>query len=256
MLASERHALILDQVAIKKTVSISNLSDELGVSRETVRNDIRVLSEQHMLMQVRGGAVRVQTAEPPIDVRSDTNSEGKNAMAQYIVSQIPDGASVIIDNGSTTQSCARALAKHRKDLLVYTNDLDVARILAPTARELVILGGRLAKGELASQGLDTIKALARYRSEFALVGVGGLSEQAGFTDFTSEAAILRETMLEHARFPFLLVDHTKFGIVGQVCLSTIPSATTVVVDKKVPTEISDVLNVAKINLYICETHSS
>ena len=251
MLATERHALILDQVAIKKTVSIRNLSGELGVSRETVRNDIKILSEQHMLTQVRGGAVRVQTAEPPIELRSDTNPEGKVAIADYIVSQIPDGASVIIDSGSTTQACARALAKYRKDLLVYTNDLDVARILAPTSRELVILGGRLAVGELASQGLDTINALMRYRAEFALVGVGGLSAHAGFTDFTSEAATLRETMLDHARIPFLLVDHTKFGMVGQVCLSTIPPSITIVVDKGIPAEIADTLSVENENIHTC-----
>ena len=255
MLATERHALILDQVATKNTVSIRYLSDELGVSRETVRNDIKTLSEQHMLTQVRGGAVRVQTAEPPLDVRSDTNPEGKNAIADFVVSQIPDGASIIIDSGSTTQVCARALAKHRKDLVVYTNDLDVARILARTSKELVILGGRLADGELASQGLDTIKALTRYRAEFALVSVGGVSEQAGFTDFTSEAATLRDTMLEHAHTPFLLVDHTKFGIVGQVCLSTIPLATTVVVDRNIPAEITNILGVAKANLHICDTHA-
>lgn len=252
MLATERHALILDQVAIKKTVSIRNLSDELGVSRETVRNDIKILSEQHMLTQVRGGAVRVQTAEPPIGVRSDTNPEGKNAIANFIVSQIPDGASIIIDSGSTTQACAHALANHRKDLLIYTNDLEVARILARTSRELVILGGRLAEGELATQGLDTINALTRYRTEFALVGVGGLSAQAGFTDFTSEAATLRDTMLAHARTPLLLVDHTKFGTVGQVCLSAIPSATTVVVDKDIPTEITDMLNVGFENIHTCQ----
>jgi len=252
MLASERHELILDQVTINKTVSIRNLSDQLGVSRETVRNDVKILSEQHMLTQVRGGAVRVQTAESPLNVRSDTNPDGKNAIADFIVSQIPDGASIIIDSGSTTQACARALAKHRKDLLVYTNDLHIAQILAPTSRELVILGGRLAGGELATHGLDTITALKRFRAEFALVGVGGASAQAGFTDFTSEAATLRDTMLEHARIPFLLVDHTKYGTIGQVCLSAIPAATTVVIDRKIPADIADMLGVSTESLHNCE----
>ena len=141
MLVQQRHKLILEEVAKTNSVSIRHLSDRLGVSRETIRKDIEALSDLNELKQVRGGAVRVQTYEPHISNRSSTNPDGKEKIATIVADIIPNGASIIIDNGSTTQAIARALLSHHHDLIIYTNDLKIAEILAPAAREVNILGG-------------------------------------------------------------------------------------------------------------------
>lgn len=237
MLASERHSKILNQVSEKSAVSIRNLSLEMGVSRETIRKDIEILSSLNKVEKVRGGAVKIRTSEASFAIRSDRNRTGKAAIAKYVSQIIPDGASIIIDSGSTTQAAALELAKNCKDLLVYTNDLVVARILAGASRDLVMLGGRVSPHELATHGHETIMGLQRYRTEFALIGVGGLSAEAGLTDFNFEGAALRNTMLSHAQQPLLLADHTKFGIIGQVALDQPPTNARLVVDIAPPDEI-------------------
>jgi len=186
---------------------------------------------------VRGGAIKVRTAEPSFAARSVRNREGKDAIAKFIAKKIPDSASVIIDSGSTTQAAAHRLAKYCKDLLVYTNDLTVAHILAPASRELIFIGGRVSPTEMAAQGHETIEALRRYHAEFAIIGVGGLSAEAGLTDFTFEGAALRNVMLSNAQQSFLLADHTKFGSVGQVRLAKLPAQARLVIDKPLPADI-------------------
>jgi len=109
-------------------------------------------------------------------------------------------------------------ANYCKALLVYTNDLVVAQILAGALRDPVMLGGRVSPHDLATHGDETITALQCYRTEFGPIGVGGLSAEAGLTGFSFEGATLRNTMLTHAQQPLLLADHTKFGIIGQVAL--------------------------------------
>ena len=237
MLASERQIQILNQVTDKSAVSIRDLSKEFGVSRETIRKDIAILSGDSKVEMVRGGAIKVRTVEPSFATRSDLNREGKNAIAKFVANKIPDGASVIIDSGSTTQAAAHQLAKHCNDLLIYTNDLAVAQILARASRELIFIGGRVSPTEMAAQGHETIEALQRYHAEFALIGVGGLSAEAGLTDFTFEGAALRNVMLTNAQQSFLLVDHTKFGSVGQVSLATLPLQARLVIDRPLPTDI-------------------
>lgn len=241
MLATQRHALILEEISKSDSVSIRVLSDKLDVSRETIRKDIECLSERNELVQVRGGAVRVQTAEPHISSRASTNPEGKNRIANIAAALIPNGASIIIDNGSTTQAIARALLRHHKDLIIYTNDLKIAEILTPAAREIIVLGGRVDPNEFATHGLETIENLSKYRAEFSFVSAGGLNPNDLFSDFTHEAAALRSCMLSNAEQPILVVDQSKFGAIGQVKLKSVPIGTKVVTDSEPPIPIAQAL---------------
>lgn len=248
MLPSERHAIILSEVARQPAVSIRYLTERLGVSRETVRKDIETLAQDNKLNQVRGGATGIRKQEPPIADRSQTNPDGKARIGAHVADLIPDGASIIIDNGSTTLAAARALAERRRDLVIYTNDLGIASLLAPCAAEVTILGGRLDLPENATMGLDTLENLARYHAEFSLVGVGGLSARTLLTDFSLEAANLRHLMMQRAQRPLVLADSSKFGVVGQVAMKPLPDGAVVITDMAPPKDIADALQASSIGL--------
>lgn len=240
MLPSERHAIILREAARQPAVSIRYLTERLGVSRETVRKDIEALALAGELNQVRGGATRVQKQEPPLADRSLSNPEGKRQIGECIAQMIPDGASIIIDNGSTTLAAAQALARLRVDLTIYTNDLLIASVMSPNA-EVTLLGGRLNPLENATMGLDTLDHLSRFYAEYALIGNGGVSARALLTDFTLEAANLRHLMMRRAQRPLILADHSKFGVVGQVAMKPVPSSAALVVDRPLPKELAEAL---------------
>ncbi|NRP13083.1 Glycerol-3-phosphate regulon repressor [Aliiroseovarius sp. xm-m-379] len=240
MLPSERHAIILREVERQPAVSIRFLTEKLGVSRETVRKDIEVLAEAGELNQVRGGATSLRKHEPPMADRSQTNPDGKKKIGLRIAQLIPDGASIIIDSGSTTLAAAHELAHVRNDLSIYTNDLNVALVLAPKA-DVTLLGGRFNAAENATMGLDTLDHLSRFHADFSLVGTGGICERALFTDFSLEAANLRHLMMERAQRPLILADHSKFGVVGQVGMKPLPASVSVVVDKRPTGKLAEAL---------------
>ncbi len=249
MLANERHSLIVEEVSRKSVVSIRNLTELLGVSRETVRKDIEYLSKKGKLNQVRGGAMRVLDWEPPIADRIQANPEGKAAIADMVVDRIGDGASVLIDSGSTTLVAAEQLAKARKALTIYTNDLKIALTLGPVAKEVVLLGGRMDLRENAVFGLEAIECLSRYRAEFALIGIGGLSVKGLVTDFSRETAALRERMMANCETAFVLADSSKFGAISRVSLSVPPHAT-VLSDRAPDEDLSAALVESSIRLSI------
>ncbi len=244
MLPSERHAIILNEVSRQPAVSIRTLTVLMGVSRETVRKDIETLAHQNKLQQVRGGATGILTQEPSIEDRSQTNAAGKARIAEFVVRQIPDGASIMIDCGSTTLAVAKRLAETRNGLIIYTNDLKIAETIAPATRELTLFGGRVVVSEMATHGMETIENLTRYRAEYGLIGVGGLSERALFTDFTREGANLRHQMMLHTELPFVLADRSKFGVIGQVVMKPLPLAATIVVDEALPQQIANATDLA------------
>ena len=249
MLAEERHSRIIEEISRQPAVSIRHLTKLLGVSRETVRKDIELLSQKRKLHQVRGGAVQVLTSEPPIADRVHTNPEGKALIADMVVDRIGDGASVIIDSGSTTLVAAQKLVEERKDLTVYTNDLQLALAIGPFVRELTLLGGRLDPRDNTIFGLEAIEHLKHYYAEFALIGIGGLCEKYMFTDFSRETSALRQLMMEHAETSFVLSDSSKFGAVSRVGL-TLPSSAIVLTDREPEEGIQKALADANIQVML------
>ncbi|MCR2726194.1 DeoR/GlpR family transcriptional regulator, partial [Salmonella enterica] len=83
-------------------------------------------------------------------------SEEKARIAQRVASQIPDGATLFIDIGTTPEAVAHALMNH-KNLRVVTNNLNVATLL--TAKEdfrLILAGGEVRTRDGGIMGEATL----------------------------------------------------------------------------------------------------
>jgi DeoR family glycerol-3-phosphate regulon repressor len=129
---------------------------------------------------------------------------------------VPDGASVIIDSGSTTQAVARALGdRHR--LTLYTNDWRIALLLGRrNDNKVTLFGGELSDNEDATFGLDTVQQLSQYHADFAFVGAGAITPDAFMTDYSRLAAEVRSRMITAASTTAVVADLSKFGHVTPV----------------------------------------
>lgn len=211
MLAEQRQRLLLERLARLGAVTISDLSGEWRVSRETVRRDISALAARGALVKTHGGAVSLSPNEPHESAREAVNAEGKRAIGLMAATLVQDGATVIVDSGTTTRHVADALASRRR-LTIYTNDLGVCRRLGRhNENKVVLLGGELLAHEDATLGLDTVEMLGRYFADFAFIGVGGITDAGDITDFTRTGGELRARMIAAARSVAVVADHMKFG---------------------------------------------
>lgn len=216
MLAEQRHQYILAELDKHGALAVADLVRALSVSRETVRRDLNTLAERGLVTTTHGGALSVERREPHVDVRETEHAAAKQAIGLRAAEFVPDGASVIIDSGSTTQAVARALAdRHR--LTVYTNDWRIAMLLGRrNGNRVTLLGGELAELEDATFGLDTIQQLAQYHAEFAFIGAGGITNDAHLTDYSRLAAEVRGRMIAAAGCAIVVADGSKFGLVTPV----------------------------------------
>ena len=110
MLAEQRRSLILDIVAEQGSVSVTELYRRLKVSRETIRRDITRLATENRLCKTHGGALSLDSREPAFAERMSVNLPGKRAIGRVAAALVPDGASLIIDAGTTALCVAEALA--------------------------------------------------------------------------------------------------------------------------------------------------
>lgn len=140
MKQTQRHDAIIELVRLQGYVSTEELVEHFDVSPQTIRRDLNDLADQNKIQRHHGGA-----ALPSSSVNAAYNdrkvmwSEEKARIAQRVASQIPDGATLFIDIGTTPEAVAHALMNH-KNLRVVTNNLNVATLL--TAKEDFRLIGR------------------------------------------------------------------------------------------------------------------
>jgi DeoR/GlpR family transcriptional regulator of sugar metabolism len=249
MLAEQRHGLILALVAERGSMSITELHRRLNVSRETIRRDIALLARRNGLRKTHGGALSIDLVEPPIALRQVTNAEGKRAIGQRAASLVPDGASVIISSGTTTQCVAEALTA-RHNLTVFTNDLVSCGMLAGrNGNRAFMLGGEVGISGGAF-GRDTTAMLSNYFADFAFIGAGAVSSTPWLMDFLREEGELHSIILQSARTTGVVADHSKFNRLAPVRVKNFEKVNYLITDAMPDREIVEALQSLSIKLLV------
>jgi DeoR/GlpR family transcriptional regulator of sugar metabolism len=210
-IAARRHDDILKRIEVTGTVSVEELSRKFGVSRETIRRDLRALAERGRVDVVHGGAARREVVEPALGQRSRENVAGKAAIGRAAAGLVENGMVVLLDSGTTTLAVAQSL-RTKQNLTICTNSLPIAQLLCRVPGTRVhMLGGEIDPTDEAAIGIDVIEALGRFRVDIAFVGAGGLSDNGDVTDYTRTGAEYRARMVRAAARPYFVLDRDKFG---------------------------------------------
>ncbi len=150
-----RHDQLLMLIAERGYMNIDELANLLDVSTQTVRRDIRKLSEQGLITRHHGGAGRASSVvNTAFEQREVSQTEEKKAIAEAVADYIPDGSTIFITIGTTVEHVARALLNHNH-LRIITNSLRVAHILYHNPRfEVMVPGGTLRSHNSGSLALQ------------------------------------------------------------------------------------------------------
>ena len=99
MLALERQKKILDILNQDGAVMVSRLSQELGVTEETVRRDLEKLESKELLRRTHGGALPIDEGnyEFSLEKRKELNVEIKQALARKAAEYVATGDTIFLD---------------------------------------------------------------------------------------------------------------------------------------------------------------
>lgn len=218
MFAEERHQQIIALLQDSKRVQAEELAISLGVSRETIRRDLKHLEDAGTIRRVHGGALLAQKVqEAPFRARVEQRTAEKRAIAKAAAALVKPGSCCFIDAGSTTAALAHELAAI-PDVSVITNSIEVASILrsARPGMDVILVGGSLSREVPATQGELTLSQIRLFRADIALISPVGVDRDAGVTYFDLGEGEVAKTMLARAGRKIVLADSSKHEIVSRV----------------------------------------
>ena len=122
-------------------LSVAELSSQFGVSADTIRRDLDLLSVRGFVRRTHGGAVpadHIAQGGSSSAQRIGSRIAEKTRIAQCASELIKDGESLILNGGSTTRLFAFELSE-KKDLTVVTNALGIPAALPRQAVRDIVL---------------------------------------------------------------------------------------------------------------------
>ncbi len=240
MLTQQRKQLILTRLQQDGQIVAKALSEELGISEDTVRRDLRELAAERRLQRVHGGALPASAAVGNLQMRTQLATEDKRALGRAGAALVQPGQVVIIDGGTTSLQVVQHLPLDLRATVV-THSPSVAVALADHLQvEVLMLGGRLFRHSMVNVGASVVEAAAQIRADLYLMGVTGVHAEAGLTTGDFEEAAVKRTLHARAAETVVLASIDKlgaaspFGIAAlkELAALVVPAATTAAMRKQ------------------------
>jgi DeoR family transcriptional regulator, aga operon transcriptional repressor len=213
VLAAQRQARIVQHLQEAGFVEIARLSKDLDADRSTIRRDLRALEQRGLVRRTRGGALAGPAsghADIPYKVKRIEHTPAKEAIAAYAAGLVRESEAVLLDSGSTTFQLARAL-RHRHDISVVTNDLNVAMCLAESSGiQLVVTGGILLESVYTLVGPRTVEELRELHLDRVFLGADAIHHEDGITNVTFVEVEVKRAMIAAAQEVVVVADSSKF----------------------------------------------
>ena len=212
MSQSFRHPEILDIARRDGKVTVEGLAAHFGVTLQTIRRDLTDLAEAGRLERVHGGAVLPSgITNIGYEERRALHIEAKARIAQACAARIPNGISLFLNIGTSTEAVARALM-HHADLLVVTNNMNVASILAANRDcEVIVTGGNLRRSDGGLIGRLATDTIRQFKFDLAVIGCSALDVDGDILDFDIQEVGVSQAILDQSRHTWLVADASKFA---------------------------------------------
>ncbi len=236
MNSNPRQIKLLGVVRTHGSASVEQLADKLGVTLQTVRRDVQRLAEAGLLTRFHGG-VRVPSSTVENiahQQRESLHAEGKARIARAVAKRIPNGCSLILNIGTTTEAVAKSLL-HHKGLRVITNNLNVAAILCGnTDCEVIVAGGVVRPRDRGIVGEAAVDFMRQFRVDIAVIGISGIEPDGSLRDFDYREVKVAQTIITHAREVWLAADSSKFNRPAMVELARLSQIDRLFTDQAPP----------------------
>jgi len=247
-----RQIRLLQHVHAHGTSSLEDLAQYLEVTVQTVRRDVRRLSEAGLLARFHGGASLPNSTIENIAYhqRENLHAEGKTRIAQAVARAVPNDCSLLINIGTTTEAIAKALMNH-SGLRVITNNINVAAILSRNDRcEVIVAGGVVRPRDNGIIGEATVDFIRQFKVDIALIGISGIEEDGSLRDYDYREVKVTQAIMAHAREVWLATDASKFNRQAMVQVASLSQIDRLFTDEKPPAPFSDLLAQAQVSLEI------
>jgi DeoR family transcriptional regulator, glycerol-3-phosphate regulon repressor len=238
---SPRQQQILSIARKLGNVVVDDLATHFVVTPQTIRKDLNELCDARHLTRTHGGAMLSSGVQNvAYEARRNIASHEKQLIGQLAAGLIPNDCSLFINIGTTTEEVARALV-HHEGLLVITNNIHVATILAPCQKiEVIIVGGMVRKADGGIVGETAVDTIKQFKVDHAVMGVSALDEEGALLDFDYREVRAAQAIIGNSRNVILVADNMKFSRTAPVRIGHMSDIDVFVTDRMPPETVVEV----------------
>ena len=243
MVLSLRQEEILNVARAQGRVTVDGLAEQFSVTPQTIRRDLGELCDAGALSRVHGGAI-LKTSRNNIGymTRRALAEQEKDAIGRLCSAEIPNDCSLFVNIGTTTEAVARWLCEHR-NIMVITNNLNVANILAENDHcEVIVAGGVLRRSDGGLVGEATGDFIRQFKVDYAIIGASALDDEGYLFDFDYREVRVAQQIIRNARQVFLVADNSKFGRTAPVRICHLSEIHGFFTDAPPPERVSEICN--------------
>jgi DeoR/GlpR family transcriptional regulator of sugar metabolism len=214
----ERRDTIMRLLLESESVVVRDLAARFNVSGMTVHRDLDALEAIGVLRKVRGGATAQPTSvyESSLGFRLGKMADAKRSIAKLATRRVSPGASVALDDSTTTLAMMPFLAEI-PELTIVTYFASVVEEFARQAQStlrLIVIGGTYNYKYHSFGGALAEQQLLDLSVDHSFVSVSSVNVERGAFHQELGQAALKRTLVHIARDSSLLVDATKFRTGG------------------------------------------
>lgn len=208
---AERHQYILDYLNKERSITVSEIVENLQVSDMTVRRDLSELEKAGKLRRVHGGAIplsKIEREELSHKEKKIINIEEKEYIAELAVPLILSNETIFLGPGTTIEVLAEKIVEDSS--LYVTNCLPVFLTLNKRNLNTLLIGGEMRQITESFHGDLTTTVLKKLKFDKAFFSCNGIIDNEAMTSTFAEGHV-QSMALNNARARYLLVDSNKIG---------------------------------------------
>ena len=236
----ERRQFIIAQLKQHGRVSVNDLSEQLGVSTVTIRQDLRMLELAGVAERTYGGAVlrhgvAIALPELSFNVRRDKHRAEKEAIGRAAASRVRAGYAVALDASTTAFTITRHL-RNIDGLTVVTNSLIVAQQFV----DLPHIKALMPAGQMRSDSVSLVgrpDTLPDLNLNTGFFGARGLTLEMGITDVSPEEVAMKQAVMARCLEKIVVVDGSKWGQVAPYTITDAGMVDRIITGESAPPEL-------------------
>jgi DeoR/GlpR family transcriptional regulator of sugar metabolism len=199
MLKMERLAYILHEVDLHNKVLITDLSQQINVSLDTIRRDLQYLSDEGKIIKVHGGALSPSFHNSPHAPKEVYAYAQKRIIAQKAVALVKSGMFVLTSGGTTILEFAKALPPGLHATFISGSIPALYQYTRHPNIEVIAIGDKIAKSSMITVGSEAIARIREIKADVCFLGINAINLDTGVSDNEWEVVQIKKAMIESSR---------------------------------------------------------
>ena len=232
MLTAQRKKHILNVLERDGQIIAKSLSDELVLSEDTIRRDLRELAAEGKLLRVHGGALPASPAMGDFATRLNVATDEKRSIGQAAAAMVERGQTVILDGGTTALQIARHFPVQLQATVITHSPTIAVELVSHPRIEVILIGGSLFKHSVVAVGSAAVEAIRRIRADLYFMGVTGIHAKIGLTTGDYEEAHVKRALSESSAETIVLASSEKLNAASPHLVVSLDRIAGMIVSKK------------------------